>query len=114
MSFVGKPVLGDPSFSIRATGGPALANGFLIVHYPSTPTLPTILPVAGCGLMLLGPNFLLISHQFDAMGAAAQDLPVPQFIDLLAAEYGVQWVVPTMVPGVFEFSPAWLVRFGEY
>jgi hypothetical protein len=114
MSFVGKPVLGDPSFSIMASGGPPLANGFLIVHFPATPTLPTVLPVAGCGLMLLGPNYLLVNHQFDAMGGATQGVPVPHLIELLAAEYGVQWVVPTMIAGAFEFSPAWIVRFGEY
>jgi hypothetical protein len=64
--------------------------------------------------MLLGPNYLLVNHQFDAMGGATQGVPVPHLIELLAAEYGVQWVVPTMIAGAFEFSPAWIVRFGEY
>jgi hypothetical protein len=48
------------------------------------------------------------------MGGATQGVPVPHLIELLAAEYGVQWVVPTMIAGAFEFSPAWIVRFGEY
>jgi hypothetical protein len=114
MTFTGRPVLGDPSFAIRAVGGPPNSNGFLLVHFPSAPLIPAVTTGGGCGLMLLGPQWILVSTTLNSNGSGVLPLPVPQIPALLLVEYGVQWIMPAASPGVYELSEGWLLRFGEY
>ena len=114
MTFTGKPILGDQTFAIHATGGPPSSSGYLLVHVPTGPATPVILFSGLCGLLLNGPNYILFPATLDSFGAYDVPIPVPYQNNLLCQDYSIQWVFPTMIPGDWEFSSAWMVRFGEY
>lgn len=114
LGFSGRPVLGNATFAIHASGGLPFTTGFLAVFTPPPGAASTTIPAGTCHALLYGPAFILIPATLDHQGAATFYVPVPSSTGLLFQDYSLQWIFPAAGGAFFDLSPASIVRFGEY
>lgn len=115
MSFIGSPVIGDLTFTVRLTGG--APNTFTELALEPAPPggTPSLFPFGPCAFATYSFNWLFFPFTTNASGEVNWFVPLPNDPSLLCLEFLGTWAVHDGGP-VFgrNLSQTWTVRIGEF